>query len=96
MENRRRLENEGFQTDIKALKRRIKDVDTFTASKRSQSRVATQSSGKKGKTGSIIREETDEEPEEDEESQDDDDAATVDSEELDLIKVISSVMILIF
>lgn len=83
LENRRRLENEGFQTDIKNLKKRIKDIDTLQASKRSQSRINTQSSGKKRQN---IREEIEDENEESDDESQEEDTATVDSEELDLIK----------
>jgi len=73
LENRRLLENEGYQTDLKNLRRRFKDLEVGSKIKSSN-----RADGPVRKRDPRIQEE--------EEEEEDDDAGTVNSEELELIK----------
>lgn len=84
LENRRLLENEGFQTDIRNLRKRLKDMETAQKFRKSKSKHI--------KSREAYEEE--EEEEEEETLDDTEEAVTVDSEELDLIKVCFKVFLL--
>lgn len=84
LENRRILEKEGFQTDIKVLKKRIKELESTQNLKKSASKL--NSSKKQSSAAAARHQEEENEEDDDETEQDEEDAVTVDSEELDLIK----------